>query len=1568
MPSWKWPLCLTGLLTEGGQAFLPFAGVEEFKPQPLLRFCSDATFLSQDGKRNLRECRHALQKGLDDGGEVELSWVMHGEPEKILSLDTEAEQGVRMRSCQPGEVELELPETHLHHAAEGHILVGSRFLHGCGHLVDRHLYQRVLGVRSQRISHPKRGQQQFVIVCLATEELPSFHHAVEFMSFNFSYMPAEAREQVPFPQLRTDFGQRPSAEERRLFDIPHVKMPNFAKIKKMMHVHSAEDEEQHTELGESDDESPFGKPSGHKSLLHFSPKQVSNFGWNWNFFMNTTDEPTINITMPGAKGRIEIHKPFIKVHAGLFLNFTSKFNGIIKVPKVNWKAGIDGHGFVQARVLTMLNTTHSAGVDPFQVFNYPSLRALEEPRWFEKIDIATGVVPLSFEPGCQITSQVYHAGTFHGAVSFGGKTHGKIKPTLSFDSLRGFDANFEGELLDTEVWPPLWMIFTKHFELGVTAVPSILMRGDFLGFSRATTAIEMMPYMNITVTREGEHPVFNDEGHTLTAYPLRVMGLPSGNFNRHYKVQVEANGMAVETAAEASWGDIEFREHVSKFDFGQVGLHDVKSYPVKVSLLAVDETTEGDPVATVLGTGAVHCHSVVDGECTPSPMVARIRSDDGTEVAAVQLLLLWHDDPKMQLASKIRGVSVELSEVAIMPGKVNESSKLAVHLVKGGLTYAAVAHNKGNTRDCATTFEFRPAFVDAWKSCARDGGDGAKCMSPTLQLYEGTKLLAEADFPQEQWASSPHGESAFSASAVPMAAANSNGTEFLAVLKVNVSVVSPAVASAFLEPRTVQQLSSVDTATLVWTKKGATEGEKHNFHMIAFKVVKPGEVTSANLPMVGDSPLAPVMASAQSLDLACQHVAVMGLPAEDAPCTFSHIFDLAGFQPGVGEQLTVMLQWAEEGGSFVMYSLPIEITSGPRRLDNLQATSQERGLEDEGVALAGQTEAPPERQSTIPATTSGPSPTTKSTVSTKQPNQAMSDRPSTESPTQVPTAQPAITSTRKTTRNPGALTEQVRNPLATPASTQLPPSTSNPTQPPASPGQSAQLPATTSSATEPPAVPTSRPLPSPVTPPARVRQPPALPGGWLTVASKATTVTSAPAQPTVPPASLPLQTAPMSQPPPASVPLSQVVQPAAPPAIQPQQPAPVGQPVPPATLATSQPAMQPQAPQVPGSVPGQAQVAPTSHPWTKDAWHKKMSEHQQSCEKRDLHFALGAGIMMRARIKNGGLLKGFPMVGGQLETPELSTGYRKIASIKPNTDARDLLPDSLCADGLCSGALPGCSAGDKEKKFYPKIVFDYNRPYHFKNMTKGKFHGIMQRAMAYAFSTMPMMINIAMKEFKETGGLFGTTTEPLFGISGGVRSSNGGSHPLPFGGVLSQETTQAPSVQVNPGDALAGWDTGLQGGTPTTAAPATDQNDAFDQWYSRRLAAAPYTEPPQGHQIAVSFPGGLHFDVDESLLQVMMRHGYFQEIEDDLSKDLGPLRITGFRLDSAVRKPWKPFRGTGRDSQPRGQYPPLQGWWCYSSTTAALLALAGLALVLATRRRHLINKEQETWLYVHPAE
>merc|ERR1740138_39319 len=222
--------------------------------------------------------------------------------------------------------------------------------------------------------------------------------------------------------MRTDFGANgPHPQQRRLFGLENL---GTGMRKNLQNGIQAAKAAAASEFGEGGAAFQHESGSTHSIQsnappLNMAPKQVSNFGWNWNFFMNTTEEPEFNLTAPGAKGMIKVREPYIKAHAGIYLNFSSEFKGLTESPRVRWTAGLHGHGRMQARVLSMMNTTDSvqAEDDEGTEVDLPFLEKFHNARWFDKIDIAAGSMPISFEPGIRFNSKMYHKGAYDGAIA-----------------------------------------------------------------------------------------------------------------------------------------------------------------------------------------------------------------------------------------------------------------------------------------------------------------------------------------------------------------------------------------------------------------------------------------------------------------------------------------------------------------------------------------------------------------------------------------------------------------------------------------------------------------------------------------------------------------------------------------------------------------------------------------------------------------------------------------------------------------------------------------------------------------------------------------------------------------------------------------------------------------------------------------------------------------------------------------------------------------------------------------------------------------------------------------------
>mmetsp|Transcript_24394 Transcript_24394/g.44184 ORF Transcript_24394/g.44184 Transcript_24394/m.44184 type:complete len:1352 (-) Transcript_24394:235-4290(-) len=966
--------------------FLPFAGVEELKPARLHPFCEPAT--EKDGHR---WCTRSIVKTLEDGGDVRMDWKMHVNPDNILSLDTEAEHGVRVTKCVPGELEVEIPESHEGHMEAGKFIVGSSAVHGCGHLTKKNMYHVVKQVKGKR---KQFGQQTRKVsrFHLATETLPHMAHLARHISFNFSYMPVEARDIRRFPEMRTDFGQKErqkkkeaaaqakkQAEERRLgFSLSDLLGGSATPT---------------TGTIDSGGSSTGGVETSN-DVVNLSPKQVSNFGWNFDFNVNTTETPTFTIDQPGTKGSIVIRHPFVKAHAGCFLNFTSNFESVLSAPHVQWRAGFKGHGTVEGRVEAAMNSTQSIDSDPATydvpasvLKQIPFLRLLQnfdEPVWFDSINQSVGNVPLSIEPGFQFQLSIYHKGPFSGYLAFGGSTHGTIEPTLHFDSTEGFWTTFDGDLQDTDVWPPMWMVFTEAFEMGIRAEPIVLIKGDFLGFNDAEAAIQIVPYTNITVQRDGTLNFSADQEKELIAYPVRVMGIETLSFTNKYVVKISANGNEVMSAAAINWGDVEYHDAVETYNLGAYTDTDATSLMIEVTLYEVTSTGGN----TTLGTGSFTCSSFEEGACSPSPAFVNIVNALNAPVAVVELAVAHVEMPANYYGDKIKGIGINFPTISVnnvnlatafpsLAATVN-SDPMRIHLIHSGRTFISEVTGdiSGTTSNLLGTalINLYPAFLETWGSCA---AGLTKCENPTIELWSGATMLANGTVPPFGSLVESSGSSNLLAGVLGVTTTTTTGvvtdvnktlpmvslyaagstTSIIATVTMNVRILSPAQSSLFMSPALGAQIPLQQTTEFMWTIVDADSTQTYSFTLTPMQIQTNTSVLStdtAGYRAINDKYLVPVASATQTISAQCQQRAMGNISASQMPCTFVKelMFNSPTFS--VGDQMVILTQWtnATDGLVHALYSPPFEIVAAGTTSASTTLTGGRR-LQESAQPLSG---------------------------------------------------------------------------------------------------------------------------------------------------------------------------------------------------------------------------------------------------------------------------------------------------------------------------------------------------------------------------------------------------------------------------------------------------------------------------------------------------------------------------------------------------------------------------------------------------------------------------------------
>merc|ERR1719171_327428 len=130
-------------------------------------------------------------------------------------------------------------------------------------------------------------------------------------------------------------------------------------------------------------------------------------------------------------------------------------------------------------MISELRIDQDVAGDPLKGFRYkyPLLDKLAHTLWLNPVEFAVGSVPVSFQPGLSFKGKAYHTGQFLGTMQFGIDTHFIMQPMLTFESEKGLFADWKSESLNTKWWPPSWLVFTEHFEMGVVLEPELWLKG-----------------------------------------------------------------------------------------------------------------------------------------------------------------------------------------------------------------------------------------------------------------------------------------------------------------------------------------------------------------------------------------------------------------------------------------------------------------------------------------------------------------------------------------------------------------------------------------------------------------------------------------------------------------------------------------------------------------------------------------------------------------------------------------------------------------------------------------------------------------------------------------------------------------------------------------------------------------------------------------------------------------------------------------------------------------------------------------------------------------------------------
>jgi len=661
---------------------LPAFVTASWMPARLERYAAGAT-----GEEGVQRFSHQEVHELTDGGKLSLNWAMHVDPRTILSLDTESFQ-VELLECKTGRIVLRMPKQLADKDAKAwRFVVASHGTHTCQHIPEgEHMYSQIVRLED---SIPDRAPREGVVLFFVTEALDGHSRLAPYIHAEFRYSPAEASD--------LSLGRRPQPP-RKLAVASTWGQPQLS-----------------TSLQ--------GGVQETQSIFNFVPRQVSNFGWNWDFNENTQSNPEFIYKMPGGNGTIEFQKPCFRAHAAIVLNFTSEYRDIHHVPNIQLRLEMKGHAYINGMMGSVMNVFGDIDEDPFKKNNFTIPMVSDEVNndmnlTIDPIKFNIGNIPVKFLPIVRVNLEAYHVGKFRGSIRVGLGMHCTLKAILNFETNKGLTTNFTSDMIHVTIWPPTWLINTRHFEMGATLEPSIWLNGSIGEIRDFKLGSMMKAYFNASVSRTGNVGAVDVANmKELAVYPFRVIGLPS---DRRYAIKLGANGQYHMSSIQGGLDVIEYNDLVPSFSFGKISEHDLISNQIEVAILE-----DGQEPAVASGTAKIDVTAMVNGEVTPSPV--HVHMNVNGKAVVVEITIVWRDHALTYLASKIRTLSVAIEAITLRPEPsrtyCTSGNQLSVRLRRNGRIYTSkspgLTINRTNPDACVITgkdcFELGLSFLESWK-------------------------------------------------------------------------------------------------------------------------------------------------------------------------------------------------------------------------------------------------------------------------------------------------------------------------------------------------------------------------------------------------------------------------------------------------------------------------------------------------------------------------------------------------------------------------------------------------------------------------------------------------------------------------------------------------------------------------------------------------------------------------------------------------------------------------------------------------------------------------------------
>eukprot|EP00405_Crypthecodinium_cohnii_P036665 CAMPEP_0206543378 /NCGR_PEP_ID=MMETSP0325_2-20121206/10827_1 /ASSEMBLY_ACC=CAM_ASM_000347 /TAXON_ID=2866 /ORGANISM="Crypthecodinium cohnii, Strain Seligo" /LENGTH=1374 /DNA_ID=CAMNT_0054041805 /DNA_START=29 /DNA_END=4152 /DNA_ORIENTATION=- len=789
---------------------------------------------------------HSERHALEDGGDLDLSWEVFTDPTELLALDIHhtTTNGVRLVECSQGHIVLEVPAEYFQSMAKWRHITASEGIHGCAHLVGEDLYHRILGFVSAEPVNRDEASSPRHRVTVATAELASPAEIFPECSFNFAYMPIEAKVPPHELERKRASGELPSPPPgRRLFSLSDLVPDSIQDELSRVDVHMT-NKVASDPTTEANTVVPFGN----------IPTEFNHLAWNYNYQANTTTNPQFRYVFPGGKSWLRMYQPRMTAHLGLVLNFTSKWKSLAEPPHVIVRGELRGFAdfFADVAAAVNFNTERSATV-LHNILNKVTIPGLGKLNTAESGEISPlkfylGPAPITVRPRWTCQLKAYHLGTLQGSLRFGLKTVVKLQGLMFFDTDLGLQTNFSAKAVNVSFTPPTWMLFTQNFELGVMLQPQFWLKGGLANMKDMEYGLEMRPYFNVSIKQQGAPPLSaaHMQVREVGIYPYRVYGLPRG---KAFKVGLRFNDMTKWTSAQVSGGVVEYLDDPSEFLFGTLGQEDMLGAPIQVAIMEEGVT---EPV----GIGEVVCSNTVNGICAPSPTEVVLQVQ-GRKVT-VHLTVVWADNAKNILESKMKAVSLRFEKVALVSqpliSELNSAEarhSAEIWIRRNGRVYTLPIHVDDSADSPSLTspalIELGPQYLENWKQPKNSA-------LPDPELADGLKLVVSGmvvgvgAMPPIEWDSaqqvSPRGSTLnFKVTRIPAAIAlysPSNPQDLVAQVQMNIVVV-PAARSAFwVTPYKAATVAPNVEYPIFWTTHAADPTRRNDFRLTASKVKPDG--------------------------------------------------------------------------------------------------------------------------------------------------------------------------------------------------------------------------------------------------------------------------------------------------------------------------------------------------------------------------------------------------------------------------------------------------------------------------------------------------------------------------------------------------------------------------------------------------------------------------------------------------------------------------------------------------------------------------------------------------------